>query len=209
MNPRTLTLILGLVATFAGTAFLNAQSAAATRKPPLPKRAPLFFGNGSGVGGLPKSTMLPTTAEIEALGEKLSSRQRNMDPFGLSTFPRENDQPILEDETLRITQRITLNQALQTLKINGVNLKRKEFLIGGRNAYEGDVIELAFKAEVFQAQVIEVSATQILFRNLQRDETGVLPISIIPHLDIEPLHNVASRFESRMTPMEPPTPSQR
>jgi hypothetical protein len=108
-----------------------------------------------------------------------------------------------------MTPKVTLNQALQTLKINGVNLKNKEFLIGGRNACEGDVIELAYKTEIFQAQVVEVGAIEIQFRDLQRQEVGVLRHSIIPNLEIEPLQSVASRLESRMTPMETPTPSQR
>jgi hypothetical protein len=209
MNLRAFILIL--IASLAGTAVLHSQPAAPARKPAfIPKRGPLFFGGDKPMGTVGKSDLLPTTAQVEALGEKLSSRQRNVDPFGMSTFPRDEDQPIIEDELMmRVTPRITLNQALQTLKINGVNLKNKEFLIGGRNASEGDVIELAYKTEVFQAQVIEVGPIEIMFRDLKRQETGVLKHSVIPQLEIEPLQDVAARFQSRMTPMETPTPSQR
>jgi hypothetical protein len=162
----------------------------------------LFVGNGTATW-LPRTELLPNAAAIEALAKKLGVRQRNMDPFGLSTFPREDDAPLVTEDIYRATPRITLNQALQTLKINGVNLPRREFLIGGRQAAEGDVIELAFKGEVFLAQVTEVSATQLHFRDLQRDETGVLQHDILPHLSIEPLQKRASQFESRITPMEP------
>lgn len=178
---------------------------AAKKVPPVPKRAPLFVGADT-AGYLPKTAILPTAATIEADAKKLSSRLRNMDPFGLSTFPREDSQPVFEDDTFRSTQKVTLNQALQTLKVNGVNLKRKEFLIGGRNALEGDVIELSFRGEVFQAEILEVGATEILFRDLQRNETGVLRHAIVPHFQGEPIRNVASRAEDHMTPMEPLTP---
>lgn len=183
-----------------------AQAVKVKPKPAALPRVALFAGNGTG-SWLPKTEILPKADVIESQAQKLSTRLRNIDPFGLSTFPREDDSPIIEDDVYRATPKLTLNQALQTLKINGVNLQRKEFLIGGRQAAEGDVIELAFKGEVFQAQVLEVSETQLLFRDLQRDETGVLKHDIIPQLAIEPLQKVASKFESRMTPVEPLPPA--
>jgi len=195
-----LIILLGL--TLLSRSWAVAQTPAPKSKAGVPPRAALFTGNGTAVW-LPKTTLLPKADAIEAQAQKLSSRLRNLDPFGLSTFPREDDAPVIEDDIYRITPKITLNQALQTLKINGVNLQWKEFLIGGRRAAEGDVIELAFKGEIFQAQVIEVSATQLLFRDLKREETGVLKHDIIPQLAIEPLQRIASQFESRMTPMEP------
>lgn len=184
---------------------LHAQNgtAAGTKKTAKPAvRQALFVGQGS-ASWLPESKLLPTAAEIETQAGKLSSRLRNQDPFGLSTFPREDDAPVVEEDIYRETPRITLNQALQTLKVNGVNLHRREFLIGGRTAGEGDVLELVFKGETFQAQVLEISASQVVFRDLQREETGILQHQVIPQLSIQPLQRIASQFESRMTPVEP------
>ena len=204
---KTCAVLVAIITILAGSGILAAQPAARAGKASQ-ARKPLFFGGERVLTGA--AELLPTAAQIETLAEKLSSRQRNVDPFGLAIFPREENQPIVEDDFIaRLTPKITLNQALQTLKINGVNLKQKEFLLGGRNACEGDVIELAYKAEIFQAQVLEVGPDEILFRDLKRNETGVLRHSIISQLEMEPLHDVASRFESRMTPMETPTPSQR
>ena len=156
------------------------------RKAPPPKRTALFVGAEAGY--LPRGLkLLPTASALEAQASKLSARVRNMDPFGLATFPREDADPLFDDESLRPTPRITLNQALQTLKVNGVNLQTKEFLIGGRNAQEGDVIELTFKEELFQAQVLEITASEILFRDLKRDESGVLPHKIEPQIPAEPI----------------------
>lgn len=199
--------ILLTVLLYAGMTEAHAQAAQGKTKTPPTKREALFIGAGSSsVSWLPKTEMLPKADDIEKQAGKLSSRLRNIDPFGLSTFPREDDSPIIEDNIYRETPKITLNQALQTLKINGVNLHRKEFLIGGRQAGEGDVVELSFKGEIFQAQVTEVAATQLLFRDLQRDETGVLKHDLIPQLAMEPLQKAVTQFEGRMTPMEPASP---
>ncbi|MEN3943753.1 hypothetical protein WJU23_20805 [Prosthecobacter sp. SYSU 5D2] len=201
-------LILLAAAIPAGVTVSHAQTAQSRAKAPPPKRAALFIGQGAGqTSWLPQTKMMPTGDDIEKLAGKLSSRLRNIDAFGLSTFPREDDSPIIEDSIYRETPKITLNQALQTLKINGVNLHRKEFLIGGRQAGEGDVVELSFKGEIFQAQVTEVAATELLFRDLQRDETGVLKHNLVPQLAMEPLQKTLTQFESRMTPMEPAPPA--
>ena len=181
---------------------LNAQTASKTAKVASPQRQNLFVGSDT-PGLLPLNKITPTAGELEIAAQKLSGRLRNQDPFDLATFPSEEAaQPVLDDELPRATVRITLNQALQTLKINGVNLVGKEFLIGGRNAFEGDVIELSFKGELFQAEVMEVTASQIVFRDLQRNESGVLSHKAVPNLSIEPMKSRTSPLIDKMTPME-------
>ena len=181
---------------------LNAQTASKTAKVASPQRQNLFVGSDT-PGLLPLNKITPTAGELEIAAQKLSGRLRNQDPFDLATFPsQEAAQPLLDDELPRATVRITLNQALQTLKINGVNLVGKEFLIGGRNALEGDVIELSFKGELFQAEVMEVTASQIVFRDLQRNESGVLSHKAVPNLSIEPMKSRTSPLIDKMTPME-------
>lgn len=192
--------LLTTVCIFAGMS-ASAQTPTAQRKKAAPKRAPLFVGTGT-VSWLPKAASLPSAGDIEKVAEKLSSRLRSVDPLGVSTFPREDDQRMLDEDPARPTARITLNQALQTLKIIGINLEGHEFLIGGRSVGEGDVMELAYKNENFMAQVVEVGATQILFRDLRRNESGVLTHKIMPQLQLEPLRNVTSRVESKMSKME-------
>jgi hypothetical protein len=188
---------------------LNTQNGSKAAKAASPQRQNLFVGSET-PGLLPLNKITPTSGELEIAAQKLSGRLRNQDPFDLATFPSEDAaQPILDDELPRATVRITLNQALQTLKINGVNLVGKEFLIGGRNAFEGDVIELSFKGELFQAEVMEVAATQIVFRDLQRNETGVLSHKAVPNLSLEPMKSKASTLIDRMTPMETNTPGKK
>lgn len=201
MNLRGLWLPLLLCAAVEAAAQTPARPADAV------KRGRLFLGRDStGAAWLPKTELLPSEQAMETGAQKLGARLRNIDPLGVPTFPREDDTPLFEEEPLRETPRITLNQALQTLRINGVSTGRKEFLIGGRNVFEGDVVELLFKGEVFQAQVVEVGYAELRFRDLIRGETGVLPHKLVPRLALEPLRRAAPLLDGKAFPMEPAKP---
>ncbi len=189
-------------------AAVEVSAQAPARPAEAAKRGRLFLGSdSSGAGWLPKVELLPNEQAMETGAKKLGARLRNIDPLGLSTFPREDDTPLFEEESLRETPRITLNQALQTLRLNGVSTSRREFLIGGRNVFEGDVIELLFKGEVFQALVVEVGYAELRFRDLIRGETGVLPHNLVPRLALEPLRRAASLLDGKAFPMEPAKPN--
>ncbi|QIF04765.1 hypothetical protein [Roseimicrobium sp. ORNL1] len=191
-----------LILTLAAAAVANGAPPAKAPSGPV-KKAP-FVGNEA--GWLPRVKCLPSAADVDAAAQKLSSRTRAVDPFSVATFPREDDKPQTDENENRPTLRITLNQALQTLKLNGINLTQKEFLIGGRNVYEGDVVELSYKNEIFQALCVEINATEIVFRDLQRGDVGIMPHNMIPKLPLEPMRKVASSLEPRWAPMEPATP---
>jgi hypothetical protein len=192
-------------AVFTGPQGVAAAPAAAAAKKAAPARSELFVGKGT-ISWLPKAVILPTAADIETNARKLSSRVRNMDPFGLPTFPRAEDLQAAAAQINRATERVTLNQALQTLKVTGINLEKKEILFRGRNVYQGDVMVLSFKDEVFLAEITEVNATQIQFRDVKRHETGVLPHTLLPNLELEPVQKRpgVNGLEGKVTPMENP-----
>jgi hypothetical protein len=183
---------------------LCAQSAPAAKKAPVVQRVDLFIGAGS-AGWLPNSPVLPGAKEIEATAQKLGARLRNIDSFGLRTFPKEEEAVPGDNGINRVTEKVTLNQALQTLRVTGINLERKEVLLGARNVFQGDSLELFFKNEVFVAEVLEVTPSQILFRDRQRQETGVLALTLVHRLALEPFQKRPreSRLEGKITPMEP------
>jgi hypothetical protein len=204
------TIVLG---TLIFVAVAPAQSPAGKGSSTTTNRQSLFVGNNGKASWLPKTSLLPSAEDLEVTAQKLSSRLRNLDPFGLSTFPREEDiqaKPEITN-TLRPTPKPTLNQALQTLKITGICLERREFLIGGRNVFEGDVMQLAFQNEVFLAQVVEVGTTQIRFRDMERQESGVLAHSLLPQLSIEPIANRSQMngLEDKLSPMETQKPKRK
>jgi hypothetical protein len=196
MNTRTFLLCLCIPA----LAGVSGFAATPAKDKPVPKRAQLFVGNGT-APWLPKTPLLPTAAQIEIEARKLSSRLRNMDPFGLPTFPTEESLEPTVPQFDRPAQRITLNQALQSLKITGINLDKKEILFRGRNVFQGDVMVIAYKNEVFLAEVLDVGSTQILFRDVKRLETGVLPHTLVPHLELEPVRKQPG-LEGKVSPME-------
>lgn len=196
--------ICGLIGLLVGAQEGSAQMAQTSKKVLAPQRVELFIGQGS-AGWLPKSPLLPSAKEVENTAQKLGARLRNVDSFGLQMFPREEEASPTENGILRPAEKITLNQALQTLKVTGINLDKREFLLGARNVFQGDSLELFFKNEVFVAEVVEVTASQILFRDRQRQETGVLALSLVHRLILEPLQKRPSeaRLEGKVTRMEP------
>ena len=173
-------------------------------KAPPQSRVELFVGNGS-VNWLPQSNILPTAKEIDNRAQKLGARQRNREPFGLRMFPVEDEAAPIASSIARAADRVTLNPALQTLRINGINLERKEFLIGARNVFVGDALEMSFKGEVFVAEVVEVGPTQVIFRDKARQETGVLVHNLVQHIALEPLQNRPREagLQGKLSPMEP------
>jgi hypothetical protein len=201
-----LVFVLAMAAGAAGAGAGAAPPAKPGQKEKADPKKPLFLGSDN-AKWLP-NTNLPTADNVAKLAEKLSSRLRNVDPFGVATFPTDEVVQILEEDPSRPTPRITLNQALQTLKLNGANLSTKEFLIGGRGVFEGDLIELSYKGELFRARVVEVGPVEIVFLDEIRTETGILPHNLIPQLPLEPLTTSAPSLEKHLVPMEPyPTPA--
>ena len=190
-----------------GMAVLTADGTAQAPKPSKQgaegNRVQWFVGNEK-LTGLSGGVLLPTAAEIDARAQKLSARLRNAGPFGLPMFPTQEDIAPAAPTVVRPTQKTTLNQALQSLRVTAINLARKEFLIGARNVFQGDVMEISFQNEVFAAEVLAVTATQIEFRDSQRQETGVLLHGFGRHLVLEPLQNRAreARLAGKAAPME-------
>ena len=188
-------------------ACLTSQGVAQASKPQKPavegNRTQWFVGNEK-VTGLSGGMLLPTAAEIDANAQKLSARLRNVGPFGLQMFPFQEEIASTDVSVVRPTQKTTLNQALQSLRITAINLERREFLIGARNVFQGDVMELRFRDEMFAAEIVAVTATQIEFLDRQRQETGVLLHGLGRQLVLEPLQPRAreTRLAGKVAPME-------
>jgi hypothetical protein len=183
-----------------------AEAPSSSKKLQPPSRAELFVGNGS-AAWLPQTTSLPNAREIDNRAQKLGARQRNLEPFGLRMFPVDEQTPAVSSNIARAADRVTLNQALQTLRITGINLDKREFLIGARNVFIGDALELSFKGEVFLAEVVEVGPVQIVFRDNARQETGVMSHHLVQRFALEPLRSKPrdTALQHLLTPMEPRT----
>jgi hypothetical protein len=159
---------------------------------------------------LPKvdGNTLPAQDSIEQKAKRLAARQRNLDAFALPVFPREPAPRKLDSKTPRLqrqAERITLNEALQTLQVNAINLRRAEFLVGGHEVGRGDTLVLGFKGVVFEAEVAEVGPQEIRFREKTSGETGVLPHRILPRFVPQPLDpkQATGLLQGLVRPMSP------
>ena len=172
----------------------------------------LFFGRSqaSWLSSLTTGLVPATGAELERRAAGQALRQRNQDVFGLRMYPREespvvatNDQP---PPVARTIERVTLNEALQTLTPNGVNLGRRELMLDGQTAQVGDALHLTYKGQTFLAEILEVGLTAIRFRDVKRRENGVLPHTCVPLFAPEKLTRRSvdpDRLPGKVRPMEP------
>ncbi len=159
------------------------------------------------MGGRP--TLSATRAsQIEDMVKFLGSRKRNVDPFGLSMYPREKPVPGEEpkdtkNQPERLADTVKLNEALRSIKVSLINPSNKEFVVQGRIIYEGDFVILQYRSEVFVAKVMQVTASKILLRDPKRNENGEILLSIIPEIHVEPLNSAKAKLDSYALPMEP------
>jgi hypothetical protein len=184
-------------------------SGALPAQTPQPRDLSKIFMGASDAPWLPKTKgrTLPNLEVIEQRARKLAARQRNLDAFALPVFPREpapkktDKKPQLQREA----ERITLNEALQTLRISAINLRRGEFLINGHEVGRGDTLVLGYKGLTFEAVVSEVGPQEIRFKEQQSGETGVLPHRVLPRFVPQAVAPQATQglLQGHATPIPP------
>jgi hypothetical protein len=159
-----------------------------TAEEDAPRRAlPGKNTNNLGVGLIDKSMMVPTEEEIEGIAKKMVTRVRSVDAFGLMNYPKEK--AVGEDGDDITPDVISLTKALGTLKLNGINLIKQEIMLGARAVRQGDVLHLDYRGSQYFAELIEVTSTQVNFRDIKKNELGVIGHAIVKTLSIEPMTN--------------------
>ena len=148
---------------------------------------------------------LPKTEELEEKARKLAARRRNLDAFALPVFPREPSPKAPERSAglQRQAERITLNQALQTLHITAVNLRDGEFLVQGHEVGLGDTLLLGYKGVTFEAIITEVAPLEVRFKDKSSGETGVLPHRVLPRFVPQPMLPGQAQLKGHASPMPP------
>lgn len=139
------------------------------------------------------------TPEEKEIGAKnLASKVRSIDPFGLPTYPKAEEEKasdVIESAPKSAEpERITLGHALRTIKINGINLDRAEVLIGSRNMFEGDTAEILYKGQVFMAELTEVSGYRLVFVDMKTKEEFSKALSLLPAPNFEASKKLDSRL---------------
>jgi hypothetical protein len=115
----------------------------------------------------------------------LSMKNRTTDPFGLN---QDSDvKPVVKKVTSVAINRtqtalpsVPLSEIVKLIKVNTVLLKEKSFLVEGREFKESEEIPVVFQGRAKRLKVVDVSATAILFRDMETNEEATLKIEVLP-----------------------------
>ena len=114
-----------------------------------------------------------------------SMRDRATDPFGLNQDP--DIKPVVKKSTPTSPARrqaalppAPLSEIVKLIRVTTIMPGEKKFLVGMRSFSESDEFSLIFQGKRMNLKVVEVSAANILFRNLENGETASLQTRMLP-----------------------------
>ncbi|MCX6880027.1 MAG: hypothetical protein NTW21_40430 [Verrucomicrobia bacterium] len=124
-------------------------------------------------------------AYVEALANQLSIRTRATDPFGQAQDP--NAKVVVRPTTLAKAPRrpvpelaTPLTDIVGRIAITMIKPKDQCFFVAGRSIKQGDQVPLSFRNKQIRTKVTEVSASRIVFRNLDTGEEGIRKLNEPP-----------------------------
>lgn len=140
----------------------------------------------------PSSSVLPSRfvgeadfePYISSLAGQLSMKVRATDPFGQLQDP--NAKPVIKSSVAKNTKRQVQVQAtpfpeiIKRITVNTIMPRDRKFLIGPRTYKQGGTLSIIHRGKTILAQITDVSARQIDFRNSETGETATLKIEALP-----------------------------
>lgn len=123
-------------------------------------------------------------AYIRARAAIFSMRNRATGPFGLSQDP--NVPPVVKNIVSNMPKRqaalppTPLSEIVKLIPVTTIMPSEKKFLVGVRTFSEGDEFPLKFRDKMLRVKIMEVSAKQIIFKNMESGETGALQTDVLP-----------------------------
>lgn len=121
---------------------------------------------------------------IASISSVFSIRGRATDPFAQAQDP--TVKPI---KPKIVQSAIAKPAALPSIKFSEIIAKipvttiipgENRFLVGARSFLKGDRFPVRYGSRVYQTMIVEVSAQNILFRNMENGETGNLTLDLMP-----------------------------
>jgi hypothetical protein len=113
-----------------------------------------------------------------------SMRNRETDPFGFIQDP--SIKPEAKSPTRLPTKRqaalppTPLSDIIKHIRVTTIMPGEKKFLVGIRSFSESDEFALVFNGKQMRMKIAEVSATRILFKNLDNGESAHLETGMLP-----------------------------
>ena len=121
--------------------------------------------------------------QITEAAVKLSTIQRQRDPFGVSVSADvllvSPQQQALAVEAPKLP---TIADAIKGLSIDAVSPGKREFQIGGRIIKCGEVLKLRHRGLMFEAKVTEVTPYAVIYEDVKDGTKAAVNLGIIPQL---------------------------
>lgn len=120
---------------------------------------------------------------VSNMSAKLSMSQRANDPF---CRPQDPDaQPAIQPSATNTNTGVSVkatpfSEIVNRLKINTIMPGEKRFLIGERSFRQGEEMKLHYRMRPIRTRIESIKGSQIVFRNLDTDETAVLGVNLMP-----------------------------
>lgn len=121
---------------------------------------------------------------IRARAAIFSMRNRMTDPFGLNQDP--NVKPVVRNIVSNKPRRqaalppTPLSEIVKQIRVTTIMPSEKKFLVGVRTFSENDEFPLVYRGKTIQVRIVEVSAQQIIFKNIATGEVGMLQTDVLP-----------------------------
>lgn len=122
---------------------------------------------------------------ILAHSSELAMRDRATDPFGLYQDPKakpkiKNPSSLSPNRRLSALPPVSLSEIIKLIKVTTIMPKEKQFLVEGRLFKESEEFPLVFQGRTKRMKVLGVSATHIIFQDLDSSEEASLKIEVLP-----------------------------
>lgn len=120
---------------------------------------------------------------VKAMTAIFSAGSRKTDPFG--QFQDPDAKPIVRKPPPMANRpapipTVSLAEVVDRIEITTIMPAARKFLVGSRTFSQGDQIPVIFQNKQIRLQVVNVTARQIDFRNMENGETAARVLNILP-----------------------------
>lgn len=115
---------------------------------------------------------------IATMRARLAINKQERGPFGLYQIP--GKAPIITGNFTKKARKTPFTEFINQIEISVINAQEKEFLVGARIFRLGQVFPIVRGGDKLSVQVVSVTPSKVLFKNLQSGETAARRLDILP-----------------------------
>ena len=117
------------------------------------------------------------------LVEKLESRDREVDPFGMAMDPEQELADIVvqsvDEETEEEKVKTSLEEALSKFQVTGIFPGRKEIMIGAQTLRVGDRLLIKHQGAVFHLAIAGIDSKKVSLQDTETGEHASVPHGVL------------------------------